>query len=293
MRVALVHNPSAGSENHAAADIEGWLRRNGHEVIESVAEPEGLLETLSAKACDVIAVAGGDGTVSRTACALARWGIPIAILPLGTANNTARTLRVGGDLEALVSAWSRGRSCHWDLGVVTYEGDLRLKFSEALGWGVFPDAIARAHERSLPDAREHVLARDRGLFQSVVERATPRHYELDLDGEVVRGDYLLVEVANVPFIGPRLALSPGSDPSDGRLEVVFAGESERAALLELAAHGCIDAHPRLPSRSAQRVTVRNEASRFHHDGTLVHLEPRARDYAVRVHAGAVQYLLTP
>lgn len=292
MRVALVHNKSAGSENHAADELEACLRRNGHDVVAIVAEPQELIETGVSRVCDLIAVAGGDGTVSRTAGAVAGWGIPLAILPLGTANNTARALQIEGDMDALVRAWHGECYRDFDLVAITGANEKPLRFCEAIGWGVFPDVITRAHECSSPEQRERVLDHDRRLFQWVIERLEPRRYELEVDGEMLQGDYLLVEVVNIPFIGPRLEISPDSNPSDARLELVLAGEAERAALLELVTNGCIEANPKLPSRRVQRVTVRNEAGSSHRDGTLVASSCSPRDYTIAVEPAAVKYLVT-
>ena len=100
MRITLLHNKSAGSENHAADDIADALSRAGHELIEVISGLEELISSVRARPCDAIAIAGGDGTVGRAACALAGCGIPLAILPLGTANDTAAALRERAGEEA-------------------------------------------------------------------------------------------------------------------------------------------------------------------------------------------------
>jgi diacylglycerol kinase (ATP) len=291
MRIALVHNKSAGSENHAAEEIEACLRRNGHEVVLVVAEPDDLAHTLTSSRYDLIAVAGGDGTVSRTACVVAGSEVPLAILPLGTANNTARALRIEGELDAVVRAWHLERQTTFNLATIVCGDDGEVTFSEAVGWGVFPEVITRAHETSSPGQRERALEHDRVLFQSVIERIAPRRYELVVDGERIVGDYLLVEVVNIPFIGPRLELSPNSDPSDAKLELVLAGDSDRAMLLELATNGSIDGQTKLPSRQVERVTVHNETGSFHRDGTLVASPSSAKDYAIAIAPASVKYLL--
>jgi len=55
---------------------------------------------------DIVAVAGGDGTVGKVARRLIGSPTPIAILPLGTANNIANTLDVTGkSLKELIRSW--------------------------------------------------------------------------------------------------------------------------------------------------------------------------------------------
>jgi diacylglycerol kinase family enzyme len=291
MRVTLLHNRSAGSEDHAEHEIAASLRRAGHGIVDVVPKLDDLLETLSERRPDLIVIAGGDGTVSRAACALAGRHVPLAILPLGTANNTALSLGVEGTMDALVAGWARGRHRRFDLATLV-EGDELAPFSEAVGWGIFPDVMAVTEDMATPDEREDTLERDRRLFRAGIERAKPDYYEIDVDGETIAGEYLLVEVVNIPYIGPQLELSPSSDPSDGRFELVLAGESERAALLELAGSGEIAEGVRLPTRSTRHVTVRSAARRYHRDGKLIELSRRPSEYVVTIEPAVVEYLLS-
>jgi diacylglycerol kinase (ATP) len=291
MRVTLLHNRSAGSEDHAEDEIETTIRRAGHEIVDIVPKLDDLLATLSKRRPDLIVIAGGDGTVSRTACALAGRQVPLAILPVGTANNTALSLGVEGSMDALVAGWARGTRRRFDLATVVEGGEL-APFSEAVGWGVFPDVMAETEAMSSPDEREDTLERDRRSFRANIERARPDHYEIEVDGETIAGEYLLVEVVNIPYIGPRLELSPSSNPSDGRFELVLAGESERIALLELAGSGTIAEGVRLPTRSATHVTVRSIARRYHRDGKLIELSRRPSEWVVTIEPAVVEYLLS-
>ncbi len=67
---------------------------------------------------DCVAVAGGDGTLSRAGGALARLGLPLGILPAGTANDLARTLDISTDLEEAAKIILNGRRRPIDLGTV-------------------------------------------------------------------------------------------------------------------------------------------------------------------------------
>jgi hypothetical protein len=152
--------------------------------------------------------------------------------------------------------------------------------------------MAKTEDMASPDEREDTLERDRRLFRASIERAKPDHYEIDVDGETLAGEYLLVEVVNIPYIGPQLELSPSSNPSDGRFELVLAGESERTALLELTGGGAIASGVRLPTRSATHVTVRNAARRYHRDGKLIELSRRPSEWVVTIEPAVVEYLLS-
>jgi diacylglycerol kinase family enzyme len=290
MRVTLLHNKSAGSENHAAEDLHESIRRAGHDVLDTLTGHETALESIRAFRPELIAIAGGDGTVSRAACTLAGCGIPLAILPLGTANNTACTLGVEGPVDDIVQRWSAGRRLSFDL-VSVRTGEFNALFSEAVGWGVFPSVIANAARMTLPDETERTLRRDRSTFRSVIEATEPRSYSIDVDGSAVTGQFLLVEVMNIPLIGPQLAASPDSDPSDGLLEVVLAGESDRATLLELACTGRIPPGARLRTLRGRHVTVQTDDTAFHRDGSFVERSADGVGFAFDVLPASVSYVV--
>ena len=51
-----------------------------------------------------------------------------------------------------------------------------------------------------------------------------------LDGKKMSGDYLMLEVQNIRYIGPNLELHPEADINDGFLDVVMVGAKERNKL---------------------------------------------------------------
>ena len=292
MRVTLLHNRSAGSETHAADEFEAAIQRAGHEVVEIVPGLEELISSIRARPSDLIAVAGGDGTVGRAACALAGCGIPLAILPVGTANNTAQALGVRGEIDQLVEAWSSARRVPFDLATLD-SADTLAPFSKTAGWGIFPAVMRLAKRMSSPDEPEDTLDRDRALFQSVIESAEPRPYKITIDDQTLTGDFILVEIANIPFIGPRLELSPDSDPSDGSVELILAGESERRTLHELASTGQLSSDVRLRTMRGKRLLVETGDDEFHRDGSLFERTTKGAKFSVTVEPASVSYLLPP
>lgn len=99
----------------AAAAAAGWEPR----FLETSREDGGLELARDAVAADarLVFAAGGDGTVRACAQALARTGVPLAIVPLGTANLAARALGVPFQLQAALAAGFGGDERWIDLGV--------------------------------------------------------------------------------------------------------------------------------------------------------------------------------
>ncbi|MFT3973679.1 MAG: lipid kinase [Amaricoccus sp.] len=70
---------------------------------------------------DAVILGGGDGTISRAGVALKEAGLPLGILPLGTANDLARTLGLPLDPAEAVDVVLAGRQRRIDLGTVNGE----------------------------------------------------------------------------------------------------------------------------------------------------------------------------
>src|SRR5215218_11251686 len=75
------------------------MRRHGAEVHTCGCGPEEL-EAAAAWAPDRIAVAGGDGTIGAVAELAGRLGVPLAVIPMGTANDFARNAELPLEVEA-------------------------------------------------------------------------------------------------------------------------------------------------------------------------------------------------
>jgi diacylglycerol kinase (ATP) len=90
-------NPMGRSYGHARAEIEAQTRAAGWPepvfLTTTVAEP-GASQTRRAldAGAQLVIVGGGDGTTRIVAGAMARSGVPLGIVPLGTANLFARNL---------------------------------------------------------------------------------------------------------------------------------------------------------------------------------------------------------
>jgi diacylglycerol kinase (ATP) len=233
VRVTLVHNPGAGSrEDGDEAHLLRLLREAGHELLAVSAKDPAWKEAL-AQPADVVAVAGGDGTVARVAKALVGSAVPVAPLPAGTANNIARTLGlVGRHWEEIVRAWPHGRRVKLDVGLARGPWGER-RFIEGVGTGLFACLLSDedperklAQHKPPPQRVAHAL----DMLKRRAVDCTALELEARIDGEVVSGQFLLAEVLNLPYVGPNLFLAPDSQPGDGTFDIVIVTEAERDRL---------------------------------------------------------------
>src|SRR5207245_1011261 len=117
MRILLVHNPKAGSEEHEGEDFIKALKRAGHKATYQSSKKKGIMKALKKK-IDLVLVAGGDGTVSKVARRLVAMDseIPLAVLPMGTANNFARSLGFCLSEKELIEQLNHGKCNTFDVG---------------------------------------------------------------------------------------------------------------------------------------------------------------------------------
>ena len=83
MRILLIHNPKAGDRKHSKKQLMASLTRCGHQAFYHSINERGWKKAFK-KPVDLVIAAGGDGTVHKTAWQILDSGIPLAILPLGT-----------------------------------------------------------------------------------------------------------------------------------------------------------------------------------------------------------------
>lgn len=302
MRVTLIHNPGAGAQGEEdAGKLIGLLRECGHEVRHASAKSDACAQALE-EATDMVAVAGGDGTVARVAKAMVGRGIPIAPLPGGTANNISRSLGLAGrHWEELVRGWADARRIKLDYGVAEGPWGKRY-FIEGVGAGLFAmlldsDDPARKLVKAMrPDEKVSEVLK---ILKKHAESSTALDLEGTLDGKDISGRYVMFEALNIPNVGPNLFLAPDSKPGDGTLDLVLVGEKERDRLVNLLA-SWQDNRERLavlPTHSGKHLRFEWTGFPLHIDDELWPAEgekPAAKSGAVEVRIeGAIEFLVPP
>src|SRR4030095_14638626 len=133
MRIVLIHNPKAGDRKHGKKQLMASLIRSGHQAFYHSIKERGWKKAFK-KPVDLVIAAGGDGTVHKTAWQIIDSGISLAILPLGTANNLARSLGFTGSVDEILQLLHCGKSRPFDIGVARRSSRTEY-FSEAAGGG--------------------------------------------------------------------------------------------------------------------------------------------------------------
>jgi diacylglycerol kinase family enzyme len=233
MKVALVYNPNAGREDTSLTELRAALRDEGHEAVEIKAVGD-VRSSPELAGVDLLAVAGGDGTIRKTALHFVGNPLPLAFIPIGTANNISRSLGITGDLRRVVAKWKTSEVRPIDVGRAVGPWGNRL-FLEAIGIGLVGrgigilETIDERSERAFSDV-EDKLQRDLAVFVALAFELPSVRATVQADGQDLSNDFLLLEILNIRHAGPRIELAPSASPHDGMFDIVMATLSDREEL---------------------------------------------------------------
>jgi diacylglycerol kinase (ATP) len=153
MRASLVHNPTAGSGRTTAEPLLSILDDIGFSARYFSSKDDDYKECLARGDVDIVIVAGGDGTVGKVARSIPDRKVLVAILPLGTANNVARSLEIEGEIETLARSLPDAPIKRLDVGSATGPWG-RWNFLESVGWG----ALAKVVDQGVPEQSREQLS---------------------------------------------------------------------------------------------------------------------------------------
>ncbi|HVL74982.1 MAG TPA: lipid kinase [Noviherbaspirillum sp.] len=210
-RALLIINRNSRSGAEDAERIRARLAGCGIEVF----EPK---PTLHAEICDVIrnhrqkvdmiVVGGGDGSLNAVAPALVECGLPLGVIPLGTANDLARTLSIPPDPDQACMIIGAGCRHRIDLGRVNG----RYFFNVAhIGLG------ARVtHTVSGPAKRQLGAFAYFAALARALRSTRTFHALIDCDGRRLEMDAVQIAVGNGRYFGGGTTVAAAAAIDDGR-----------------------------------------------------------------------------
>jgi diacylglycerol kinase (ATP) len=256
MKTCVLFNPRAGSAGPIDALRDAIAADPAVSLLE-VGPDDDLVQLVAKAVCDgfdVVAVAGGDGSVHAAANGLlqAKCDAALAVIPLGTGNDFARTLAVPLDPVAAVELLRTGTPRTLD--AVKVEGtDAGFMVNVATGGfsGLVTAGLTPELKRSWGP-----LAYLRG---AVGPLADPPRFRLDVrfdGGPPEPFEVLNVVVANARTAGGGLSVAPTANPEDGQLDVILVRADDALDLSVIAArlmHGDYTHDENVRHRLAARV----------------------------------------
>ena len=261
--LALLVNPESGSGD--AGGVADFLRDAGAEV---TAFDLARLDDAVASNPERIVVAGGDGSLGPVAVAASRARVPLAVVPVGTANDLARKLGLPDNPAAAARLAARG--------TVTRRLDLawmgERPFLNVASIGLAPVAARKASGmKRLLGPFAYAIGGARAAAT-----ARPVRCRIACDGDdIFAGEVWQATVASSGAFGGGAEVE--ADPADGMLDAVAIEAGSRLALARRAhglRRGSIGSQPGVRSRRAQVVELDvPAATSFNVDGELVESGP--------------------
>ena len=196
------------------ASAGDFLRAQGIDVLEvSCAKARDLSPCILAHRgeVDCVVVAGGDGTVNAAASALIATGLPLGVLPVGTANDFARSIDLPTDLEAATRVIADGVTHAVDVGQVNGH----------FFFNVASIGLAADLARNLTTDRKRRFGRLSYAMTAgnVLMRATPFHATLLIADRRITVRTLQIAVGNGRFYGGGNVVAPHAQIDNGSLDL--------------------------------------------------------------------------
>lgn len=291
-RAALVVNTASRSGASAFDPASRLLRDMGVPLAEAhaVGDPTRLpdvVERATSGGSDLIVVGGGDGTISSAMPALVRQHATLGVLPLGTANDLARTLQIPVHLAAACEVIAHGKLVDVDLGTagerhflnvaslglsVAVAQGLSSRLKRTLGPTAYPIALLRSFRGHVP-------------FRARLEFPDGDHPALEVR------DLLQVAVGNGRFYGGGNVVSPTAGIDDHLLDVYAIRTGRLRDYLGIARalrDGSFVDHINVDHLRTRRVMVLTEPDQLiNADGELVATTPQM----FGVHANALDVIV--
>jgi YegS/Rv2252/BmrU family lipid kinase len=212
-RALMMVNPKARNGGLPREAIRDALRGGSIEPW----EPDGLEKldcitaiTSHARGCDMVILGGGDGTMNAAAPALVETGLPLGILPLGTANDLARSL--GLPLDPLSAARAIAGNAPQDVDLGWVNGHYYFNVA-SIGFSADLAAELTAEAKKTWGTAGYAIAAFR-----LLRRARPFSIVIEHDGRVEKVTTIQASVGNGRHYGGGMTVSEDATVDDGKLD---------------------------------------------------------------------------
>jgi diacylglycerol kinase (ATP) len=231
LRVLVIVNPGASRAEAALPALSSWFTEHCAATVVVAKSKKERKRTLKArgKEADLIVIGGGDGTISRALPQLLKLKKPFAVLPLGTANDFARTIGLPEDPLQAADVALNGRRHRIDVGIVN-----GYPFLNVASVGLASN-VAALQSKELK-RKWHVGAYAIALLRAV-SNLKPFAAQLELDGEPTwSGSVYQVSVGNGRFHGGGLTVAEDAAIDDGKFNLYLVYPGRFWQLLASLAH---------------------------------------------------------
>jgi len=297
MKLKAVFNRDGGT--FKTTDMEAYcaraeeiFRAAGHDISFSVVAGRDVVEQLAAAAreegIDALIAGGGDGTVSAAAGIAWKAGMPLGVVPAGTMNLFARSLKLPLDIYAVLETLAAGRVQAVDIATVNDR-----PFVHQFSAGLHARLVRMRNAMNFASRLGKMRASTRAAFGVMLR---PSRFEvifdIDHDGRNEHRVVSAISVSNNPFGESPLFFA--DDLTTGKLGVYLADSLKPIGVAKLAfdiLRGRLKDNEAVSATTAEVVRLhfpkRRHGALCVIDGELVRMP---RNVEIRLHPGELKVL---
>ncbi len=298
-KILVIHNPTAGDADQSKTELLSRLEHKERKISYISTQDEGW-EDFSLDKEDIIVLSGGDGTVHKFVKTLLKRNkkerkIPIYLVPSGTANNIATTLKLKSPRDFYIEQNLKNYQL-FDYGKISGLSEQNF-FLEGIGFGFFPELIRQMKDADdLPDETgEEKIERSLKVCREIVMHMKPQKIKIKANGEKIKDKFLLAEVLNIRQIGPNLQLAPLANPGDGLMDLILITPENRKLLLEYIDNLItgkamkLDINKFVKARKVKKIKMKGKVSIMHVDDEILTGEEKYT-FKIKVKQGVLRFL---
>jgi YegS/Rv2252/BmrU family lipid kinase len=232
MNYTIIINPTAGRGISLSKIeyIKNKIEIEGHTANLEITKYEGHAKLLVKEVMSeetIIIVAGGDGTIRECIIGLMQCARknPIAILPIGTGNDFARTLGIDLNMENALKIILMDRRQKIHFGQSSDD-----EFINVISTG-FDAAIVKTRNKLKKIIKGPLSYLISTLLTLVVYKA--KVYQIEIDGVKTQGEFFLIAVANGKYYGGGMKVAPHASPNNEKLDICMIKKINKWRLLTL------------------------------------------------------------
>ena len=215
-KILLFVNPNARQGQRCSERVRAWLAAEGHEILNcdpahANEPPNSQIRRLGSQASAVL-VGGGDGSVNAILPSLLETKLPVLLIPLGTANNLARTLGLPNDPEGALALLRAGRILEIDVGLAN-----GIPFMNVIGLG-----LSTQVNRMVRSSLKRWLGPFAFVWMAfkVIRRMSPFRIHVNCDGHQHRAKSWQLTICNGRNYGSGLTIHEDASLRDQKLHAL-------------------------------------------------------------------------
>lgn len=230
MKVLFIINTKSGNrqDENLKTMIQSDAENKKYEYLiydlpETIADKE-IINKITSYKPDILAAAGGDGTINLIASLIHKTPLPLLIIPTGSANGMASELKIGNKIDYALSLLTDGVKQHID--VLKINNKVCIHLADV-------GLNARIVKRFEEDPARGLWTYAKYLFREVFLIKKYR-FIVEIDGKKIKLHAVSLTFANASKYGTGAVINPIGKIDDGKFELVVVRPFPRIKLLSIA-----------------------------------------------------------